>query len=457
VSLRVLHAIHDFLPRHRAGSEIYAFHLCREQASRHHPTVVCAEYDPARPHGSVRWRLHEGLPVVEIVNNWTFQSFEETYEAPSIAARLRHVLTATDPDVLHVHNLLNLSFDFPLEARRLGIPVVATLHDYTLLCPSGGQRVHVAEQHVCHVIDPERCARCFPQSPLASQMAAGRLAGLSDGAPRLVTAGRALRSRFPKTFRAIERRLPPGAPVTRAQIEGRLTRARHVFDAVDVFVAPSRALADEYLAAGVPADKLRVSDYGFVPLAPAPRQPGTRLRIGFVGTLVWHKGAHVLIEAVQALPASSFEVQIFGDVTVFPDYVARLRSASAGLAIEFKGGFDGRRTAHVYSGFDVLVVPSLWPENSPLVIHEAFMAGVPVVGARQGGIPELVTDGVNGLTYDAYSAADLSAALRRLLEAPDLLGRFAAALPPVKSIRQDAAEWDAIYRDLAGRRQAAAT
>jgi Glycosyltransferase Family 4 len=157
--VRVLHAIHDFLPRHRAGSEIYALHLCRELAGRHDVTVLCADYDPHQPHGHVTWRLYEGLPVVEITNNWRCGRFVETYRPPVIAERLDHVLRAIQPDVVHVHNLLNLSFDLPLLARRRGASVVATLHDYTLLCASGGQRVHVAEQHVCHEIDTQRCER----------------------------------------------------------------------------------------------------------------------------------------------------------------------------------------------------------------------------------------------------------------------------------------------------------
>ena len=110
---RLLHAIHDFLPRHRAGSEIYAFELCRALATRHHVTIVAAEYDLTRPHGHVTWRVQDGLPVVEIVNNWVCRSFEDTYAPAAITESLAHVLAAVQPDVLHVHNLLNLSFDLP--------------------------------------------------------------------------------------------------------------------------------------------------------------------------------------------------------------------------------------------------------------------------------------------------------------------------------------------------------
>jgi glycosyltransferase involved in cell wall biosynthesis len=446
--MRILHAIHDFLPRHRAGSEIYAFHLCRELAREHNVTVLCAEYDPSRPHGSIVRRTHEGIPVVEIANNWAFAHFGETYRSPGLNRSLRQVLEEVRPEVLHIHNLLNLSMDLPALARSLAIPSVATLHDYTLLCPSGGQRVHVAEQHVCHTIDPDRCTRCFPQSHFASQMTVSGVAQAAGRSKAIVRLADVIRRRVPNAFAAFERHAASRRAVSCDEITERLAYARRVFDSVDLFVAPSQALGDEYRNFGLPAHKLLVSDYGFMPLAPAPRASAERLRIGFVGTLVWHKGVHVLVEAVRGLPADRFELTLFGDMNVFPAYVQTLRDSVEGLPVRFAGGFDERTIHEVYGSIDVLVVPSLWPENSPLVIHEAFMAGVPVIGARQGGIPGLVDHEVNGLVYDAYSPDDLRAALARLIDEPSLISRFAAHLPRVKSMAQDAAEWTGVYASL---------
>jgi glycosyltransferase involved in cell wall biosynthesis len=255
----------------------------------------------------------------------------------------------------------------------------------------------------------------------------------------------------PRMAESLERRVRQLPAITARDVIDRLEKVREVFDSVDLFVAPSAALGAEYRRLGLPEAKLRVSDYGFARLDAAPRTASDKLRIGFVGTLVWHKGAHVLLEAVQGLPADRFEVKLFGDPTVFPDYVRTLRELVGDAPVRFMGGFDQRRTREVYAAIDVLVVPSLWPENSPLVIHEAFMAGVPVVGSRQGGIPELVTHEQNGLVYEAYSAVDLRGALKRLIDHPDLLRRFGTRLPAVKSIEEDAEEWERVYDSLAGR------
>ncbi len=187
-----------------------------------------------------------------------------------------------------------------------------------------------------------------------------------------------------------------------------------------------------------------------------------------MGTLVWHKGAHVLLEAVRALDTSAYELKIFGNPDVFPDYTAGLRAQATGLPVRFMGAFDRDRTAEVYAQIDVLVVPSLWLENSPLVIHEAFMAGVPVVGARIGGITSLVKDvkdvkdvediedGGTGLLYDPASAVELRAALNRLIGNPAFprLHRAGRArpgrLPPSSRSRRTRASGKTPTRTSAG-------
>jgi glycosyltransferase involved in cell wall biosynthesis len=249
-----------------------------------------------------------------------------------------------------------------------------------------------------------------------------------------------------------------------ADVEARLAHLRGVFDAVQLFVAPSRSVADAHERLGLHRSKLLVSDYGFANRALRPasgpnperallsdasrRATLSPVRIGFVGTLVRHKGPHVLLEAVRQLPADAYELEVWGSPDTFPEYTAQLRQMAKGLPVRFRGAFENGQAAEVYSRFDLLVVPSLWPENSPLVIHEAFMAGVPVAGARIGGIPELVTDGVNGVLYDAPSPDALAEALRGLILRPDRLAHMAARTPRVKSIEEDARDWERRYEAI---------
>lgn len=455
--MNILQVIHDFLPRHQAGSEIYTARLAQALSKRHHVTVLCAEYEPSTAHGFVRWRLYEGLPVVEIVNNWVGRSFEQTYRPDLVTARIDQILQAVQPDIVHIHNLFNLSFELPAIARAKGIPVAATVHDYTLVCPSGGQRVHRAESHVCVSIDPARCARCFKESPFYAQLSVGALA---TAAPMGWV--RSVASTVQRRFPAIAKRAARAAghtalvPVTPEAIARRLTAARDVFQAIDVCVAPSRSVAEELVKLGMDRHRVRQSPNGQIALTPIPTsRPRTPLRIGFVGTITWHKGVHVLISAVRPLPSSTYEVRVFGGLDVAPDYSLRLRDQAVGLPIRFEGAFEPARAPEVFSEIDVLVVPSLWPENAPLVIQEAFQAGVPVIGAAIGGIPEFIRDGIDGRLFNPLRPDALTAILRDLIDRPDRAGLLAASRPAVRTIEEDAADWETRYYELLDRQTTA--
>jgi hypothetical protein len=96
-------------------------------------------------------------------------------------------------------------------------------------------------------------------------------------------------------------------------------------------------------------------------------------------------------------------------------------------------------------------VPSIWEENSPLVIREAFAAGVPVVASRIGGIPELIADEVNGLLFEPGNVDDLTRQLRRLTEEPDLIDRLRKEIPAPRSIEVATNETRAVYKALIAR------
>jgi len=453
--VRILHATHDFLPRHKAGAEIYAYQLCKELSRTHSVQVLCAEHDLSREHGSVRSRTYDGLPVHELTNNWAFDTFAGTYRSRRINGQLWRVLRRLDPDLLHVHNLATLSLDLPLLARLRSIRCVATLHDYSLVCPAGGQRVcTVGEQaHTCETIEPQRCARCFAASPPGTLLALGRAVNRTGTTRQVSRLAGLVRRNAPGAAGRLWGMLQrlPAPPVTGRQIQQRLEHLRHVVEAVDMFIAPSAAMA-EFFARYIPERKLKASDYGMRTLPPAERAPSTgKLRLGFVGTLTWHKGAHLLLDAVSRLPREDVELSIFGDQNTSPRYSAALRRQAEGMLVRFMGPFDTESAAKVYAQLDALVVPSLWPENSPLVIHEAFMAGVPVVGAWAGGIPELVQHEQNGLLFEPGDAEDLERCLASLVRDGGRVRELARGIPVVKTVAENAVEMEGIYKEVLGR------
>ena len=97
---------------------------------------------------------------------------------------------------------------------------------------------------------------------------------------------------------------------------------------------------------------------------------------------------------------------------------------------------------------DVVVVPSIWYENSPLAIHEAHMAGVPVIGSATGGIPEHVRDSVDGRTFPAGDVDALAACLRGVVEDPESLARWERATIAPKTMEAHVLEIESIYREV---------
>jgi glycosyltransferase involved in cell wall biosynthesis len=174
-----------------------------------------------------------------------------------------------------------------------------------------------------------------------------------------------------------------------------------------------------------------------------PRRAGRRPRIGFVGTLAPHKGVHVLLEAFRGLANRDATLGINGSETVYPAYVAGLRSAAAGDArVRFHGPFPEGGQESVLGQTDVLVVPSIWWEHSPLTVLEALGHGVPVIASATGGVPELVPPDA-GILVPPGDAAALGEALAAVVEGR----RLGEARPPLplKTAAEEAAELEAVY------------
>jgi glycosyltransferase involved in cell wall biosynthesis len=131
----------------------------------------------------------------------------------------------------------------------------------------------------------------------------------------------------------------------------------------------------------------------------------------FAGRLSPEKGADVLIEAAGRLP--NVNVEVLGDGPARPE-LERLAARVAPGRVHFRGRVDKASVHAAMRAALAVVVPSRWYENQPITILEAFACGVPVIGTRLGGIPELVKDGVNGYTVAPDDATALAARMQAL-------------------------------------------
>jgi glycosyltransferase involved in cell wall biosynthesis len=179
------------------------------------------------------------------------------------------------------------------------------------------------------------------------------------------------------------------------------------------------------------------------------------LRLGYIGTLVEHKGVHLLIKAVRSLDSKEkVDLKIYGDPTHFPEYYQYLHKLVSGdKRIKFCGTFPNDRIGNIFSELDVLVVPSVWYENTPLVIYNAQAAGCPVIATDLEGMSEVIDNEVNGLLFEKDDIRGLSEAIFRLANDRSLLLKLSQNARRPKSISEYVAETEKFYLKIINKKE----
>lgn len=446
---RILYVVHGFPPDTWAGTEVYTLGLAQEMARRGHDVAVLTRVpgdkpleQGGKPDFSIEASEFQGLRVYRMTNRIAHQRISESYAQPKAEEAFRRLLEELTPDVVHFQHLIHMSARLPHIARELGIPSVITVNDYWALCA----RVQLIRP------DGKRCER---------SQGMGCLVCIKGGDLEQVESSRDTLPALAPLVWALGAASIPGAWQLNqyasefSDVSQRLDVVAGSYAACDLVIAPSRFLRQKLLDSGK-FDRQRTlySDYGTLteglrPLRRAPRE-GRPLRLGFVGSLVWYKGLDVLVRAMGLLHGREVELHVFGEFRPETDpYHAQLRELAldCGDAVHFHGAFDNRDIAAVHERIDALVVPSVWFENSPITIHEAFLLRTPVIASDLGGMAELVREGADGLLFKVGDAVSLAKSVQRLLDEPGLLERVSRGRS-VKTMAEDAREMEARYRGL---------
>jgi glycosyltransferase involved in cell wall biosynthesis len=400
--VRIAVVVHGYPPDEAAGVELVAQEQAQALVRRGHSLAVFARAYASRElrvsevDGVEVWRVPGPLATpTRFDESWSNSAFDESFD---------RFLDRSRPDVVHAQHLVMLSCSLLERARDRELPTVLSLHDAFYLC----HRLFLLDHRGERCPGPDAGARCVPC-----------LADLG------------------------------GADVARARFD---FMARHLAR-VDALVAPSRALAERYIA-DLPflAGRIDVVDPGIAtPGAPVPRaygggRGGDPLRFLFVGTWLAHKGLDLLIGALGEIDPARWRLDVRGaGVPGGEDFVARLRDATRDLPVAWRGAFPRQRLAEVLAQNDVLVLPSRCDESYSRVIREARAAGLAVIASRAGGPAEALRDGRDGLLVEPGSAAELSGAIRRLLDDPELVRRLAVPDAGWPTLDQAAAALESIY------------
>ena len=414
--MKLLTVVHDYLPLHLGGSEVHAHQATAEMARRGHEVAsLFTERDLSAPEGDVRTGELDGVRTIEVVHQREYGDLRETFEQRFAQESFRAVVAGERPDLVHFHHLSVWGTGCLAVARELGAKVVVTMHDYHPLCDNAVLLRDDGE--LCTAGPKGECVECLRRHPLRAER--WPETGGLDGDALLAHAAR---TRFEKH---------------RADLA-----------LADRVVCPSRFLADVFVEAGVlREEQVVVMKAGYPGELRDPRRsdPAEPLRVGYVGGHYRSKGVHVLVEAFRHLEGVAARLDTHGVLEWFPDYVAELEELARGLPVALHGPYDPADVDRVLAGFDVLCVPSIWYENMPITIQEAYRNGLPVIATDLGGMREAVEDGVSGLTFPRGDAAALAGCIRRLAEDRELLLRLAGGRPHVPTLEEIVDGLEALY------------
>lgn len=406
--MRVALVLHGWPPESQGGTGLYVGALARALADAGHRVAV-VHPGPPQPGPTTLKPAPDPGPVERFVLSQAApRRFEDTWRRPAADGLLAAWARRWRPDVVHVHHLSHASLGWPATLRAQGVPVVLTLHDYALPC-ARGQLVDAALQP-CPGPLPERCAAC-----LAPHL---QLSGLTAPLGRALARWPALRGRA----RELAAARPP--PTGALRLHDREAAVAHALAAVDVLLSPSHDLARRFAALGL--RRPRVLDLPLVRPVPPAGPPGEGpLRILYASTVIPTKGPDRLVRAFAALPPGAASLTIAGGAPPFdgqPGWAARLQAEVQALPhARWLGPQPPEAMPALLAEHDLLVLPSTWPENSPLVLREATAAGLRVVVPAQGGAHELAPDAPRVEAHD-------DAGLLRVLRAEVDRGR--GRLPP---------------------------
>lgn len=439
----VIHVPFGFLPDTLGGTEVYVASLANHLVDQGVTSFVVAPGDRAE-------YVHNGITVSRIAPSAGL-SLEALYGDgdPDAAIAFGQALDAIcpTPALVHMHALTaGASLAAMREAIRRRLPVVMTYHTPTVTCLRGTM-LRWGNTPCDGKMVVTRCAACALH---------GR------GVPKWLAS---LVAQLPETLsREAARRLP--SKFATALGMRWLTAIRHravrsAFGLCSYVVSPCNWVTEVLVRNGVPAAKLVLSRQGLPqPVAtsngewhdagddaansgPRPLDP---LRLVFLGRIDPTKGLHTLLRALALRPELAVTLTIYGTQGVDSAYVRQiLARAAADKRVELCEPLANVQVVEAVSTFDAVVVPSEWLETGPLVVYEAFAAGVPVLGSNLGGIAELVKERVNGRLLAPGDAKAWAVAIAEIVDNRRLIQIWQKNLPSVRTMREVAADMRNVY------------
>jgi glycosyltransferase involved in cell wall biosynthesis len=460
--LKVIQVPFCFYPDAVGGTEVYVASLARLLRDEHGCEVLIAA-----PGAQSYGYKHEDLRVGRFAVSPEVGDVSELYgDGDELAAReFEKILDEEQPDVVHLHAFTRgVSLKVLRKAKARGVAIVFTYHTSTVTC-TRGTMMKWGSVPSDGVMLGRRCTACTLHGLGVNRVAAEITASIP----------RPIRNLLAKTRKS-------GGVWTalrmRELVEKRHDATRAFLAEVDHIVAVCEWVRDALVRNSVPENKITLCRQGIdqksevrgqrseiteLERAKSTNLPTERfsnerpLRLVYLGRFDPTKGVHVLIEALRLDISLPVTLDIYGvqQGESGTAYAARLtKLAGAEPRVRFCSAVPAHQVVGTLSQYDMLAVPSQWLETGPLVVLEAFAAGVPVLGSNLGGIAELVDDGVNGLLIRSFRTKDWYSALERIVGNPKLLADWGKNLGTPRTMDQVAVEMAKLYRQFIKREEA---
>jgi glycosyltransferase involved in cell wall biosynthesis len=408
-TLKILVASHSHPRLSNGGAEIAAHQMFRELQARDDCRawfLGCDHHALADKPGAVLAQPYSSDEFLYCTSQ--FDLFKFANPDARFRAEFEQLMRDLDPDIVHFHHYINFGVEVFQFVKTVAphCRLVLTLHEYLAMCHYFGQMVTPAHHNLCDRSEPARCHKCFRDHSKQDFF---------------------LRNLYIRRF----------------------------LDLVDVFIAPSHFLAERYIAWGLPKEKITVLE-NLIPPAHAPRlerTPRARpLRIGFFGQITPLKGINVMFDAAAALErdgTANVSFEIFGDYQASPPEFQSAfldRLAKAGPNIRYMGAYEQSSVDRLMQSVHAVLVPSIWWENSPVVIQEALRNRRPVICSDIGGMAEKVRDGIDGFHFSVGNGMSLASLLRELAVDRGILSDLASQMSGRPAVESSIEAFLAIYR-----------
>lgn len=389
--MHILKIIHGYPPQYNAGSEVYSQSICIELSKYHKISVFTREENLYAPCFSIREeKINENLTLY-LVNH---PQGKDGYRHQQMDDIFTSLLKKLQPNIAHIGHLNHLSTGLVDVLNLFKIPIVYTLHDFWLMCPRGQfltRSIGNPEGNfqLCTHQNDRKCATdCYKVY-----------------------------------FSGIKENEASDIEQWESWVHHRMKEVKRIVSKIDLFIAPSKYLENRFVQDFcIAKEKIIYLDYGFPTQYLLPTQKisaNEPYTFGYIGTHIPAKGVNLLIEAFKRLEQPAI-LKIFGRENGQSTKALRVMASSSKNKIEFLGEYINQNLVNdVFSKVDCIVVPSIWGENSPLVIHEAQACKIPVITADFGGMKEYVAHKVNGLLFKHREVESLAEQLNFAVSNPE--------------------------------------